>query len=264
MRWIGDFHDRQRRVWQHRVQQQRVRHGWRGAERVKLRRDRGMGQGGGGGAAEQFCNSVGPALCDAVFACCTDPTKLAELGGTAAACKSMLAGTACLSNFGAQLEGSLASGQTVVDKMQIDACVTRLKSMSGGGAACVEPPVRLVLTDCFTAFRGQVPTDAACTWTPETNSYAQCKDGLCKNAKCVAFLKTGATCDPSAGATSLCNFTRGESCKATGATGTCGPRGELGAACGSKGMMSAECRSWNCGQDGKCAAPTQASQCPGG
>lgn len=228
----------------------------------------GQGGAGEGGASpftgmsvtKEFCGAVAGPLCGALFACCSAQVVLEAYGGTAAACKDLLTAD-CMGDTAAQIEASIAAGHTALDNAQLDQCVKKLEALSGGGSACVEPPRVVLLTDCLSAYRGKVAPGDACSWDAPDLSFVQCKDGLCQQGSCVSFPATGADCEASSVATTLCNYTRGEWCLGASATGVCGPRGDIGAACNYPGMPTYECKSGSCGPDGKCAEPTAGGVC---
>jgi len=226
----------------------------------------GGGEGGQGGGwtgmnvTKELCGAIAGPFCEALFACCTASQVLQAYGGNAAACAATMSAD-CLGDIAAQIEASIAAGQTILDGAQLDQCVKKLEAMSGGGAACLEPPRIVLLTDCVTAYRGQIAPGDACTWTSDDLSFVHCKDGLCQQGSCVPFAATGAMCSASSDANELCNYTKGEWCLEEPLMGTCGPRGDIGAACSHPGSPTFECKSKSCGQDGKCAAPTPESIC---
>jgi hypothetical protein len=156
-------------------------------------------------------------------------------------------------------------GNTVLDEARLAACVSTLVSMKAGGAACVRPPWFVLQLDCATSFQGTIAPGAACddSMLPD-QGYIPCKDGVCVNGKCKAFIASGAACDPSQNNTAAagCNYAKGELCIGTGTTGQCGPQGEVGDACGDPGQdKSFSCKSMSCGPDGKCIAPTANGIC---
>lgn len=225
----------------------------------------GEGQGGawtgdGMTVTKKLCGAIAGPFCEALFACCTAPQVLLAYGGNATACAAMMSDD-CLGDTASMIEGSIAAGQTILDEAQLDHCVKKLEAMAGGGAACIEPPRIVLLTDCVAAYRGQIAQGDACTWSSDDLSFAHCKDGLCQQGSCVPFAVTGAMCSASPDANDLCNYTKGEWCLGEPQMGTCGPRGDIGAACNHPGSSTFECKSKSCGQDGKCAAPTPETIC---
>jgi hypothetical protein len=212
-------------------------------------------------AVDAFFGAAAPPFCEALFACCTDTTFLQSFaGGSVDNCK---AGWSRGENLGDRtllsLKTALVNGQSVFDPAKLDACVTHLKTMAAGGAACVEPVPFYLFNVCMGAFQGQVAPDEACTWgmsNVEDLSFVECKDGRCFDGKCVPFLKTGDVCIGHAHITdspdTTCNLLRGEWCIAGGVYGTCSPRHDLGETC-----FDAEiyiCKSLTCGNG--CALPT--------
>lgn len=217
----------------------------------------GAGSTGGAAVTKEFCGAVAGPFCGALFSCCTALVVLEAYGGTEDACADLLTAD-CLGDTASQLEASIEAGKTILDKAQLDQCVSKLKAMSGGGAGCIEPPRVVLLTDCLAAYRGQIKAGDPCTWSPADLSFVHCNDGLCQQGICVPFPATGGSCN---GATNLCNYTQGEWCLGDAATGTCGPRGDIGAPCSHPASKSYECKSASCGQDGKCAPPTAGGIC---
>jgi hypothetical protein len=209
---------------------------------------------------EELCGAVAGPFCEALFACCTAPQVLQAYGGEVDACTTLISAD-CLGDAAAQIEASMAAGQTTLDEGQLDQCVKKLEAMSGGGEACIEPPRLVLLTDCVSAYRGQIAPGDACTWGSDDLSFVHCKDGLCQQGSCVPFVATGAMCSASPDPNGFCNYTKGEWCIGEPQMGMCGPRGDIGAACNYPGSSTYECKSKSCGQDGKCAAPTLEGIC---
>jgi len=211
-------------------------------------------------------NSIGP-LCEALFACCTDPVQLESAGKTVEGCKTKQA-MKCTPEISDAILTQAKAGNTVLDEARLAKCVAGLVSMKAGGAACVRPPWFLLELDCVSAFQGTIAPGAACDASMlHDTGYIPCKDGVCEDGKCKAFLATGAACDPSQNnmAAAGCNYAKGELCVGTGTTGKCGPQGEVGDACGDPGHdKSFSCRSMSCGPDGKCIAPTANGICSQG
>jgi hypothetical protein len=231
----------------------------------------GGGQGGGGGAAacgagrdgdpvERFCAAIWDPFCEALFACCDDPEALGSYGGTLESCKAL--GNDCIAGAQSDLGPLLASGSTVLDDEKLDACVCTLEAMTAGGAACDRAPQLVLTLDCLSAFEGQVPPGETCTLGSDVISYIECREGLCENGLCVAFVESGAPCNPNAGATP-CNYSDGEWCLYDGAMATCGPRGDIGGACAPAGEYTLACKSGMCGDAGTCALPDQSAACAG-
>jgi hypothetical protein len=220
----------------------------------------GAGTADGSNVTKEFCGAVAGPFCGALFTCCTAKVVLEAYGGTAEACLELLSAD-CLGDTASQLAASIAAGHTALDTAQLDQCVKTLEAMSEGGAACDAPPRVVLLTDCLSAYRGQIAPGAACSWSPSDLSFVHCKDGLCQQGSCVPFPATGAACSESSETNNLCNYTRGEWCLGEPSMSTCGPRGDIGAACNHPGSTSYECKSGTCGQDGTCAAPTAGGIC---
>lgn len=221
----------------------------------------GGSEGGAGGSGmsvtKELCGAVADPFCEALFACCTAPQVLEAYGGNLPACKATMSAD-CLGTAAAEIEASIAEGHTLVDGAHLDQCVKKLGAMAAGGAACTEPPRLVLLTDCVTAYRGQIAPGDACTWTTDDLSFVHCKDGLCQGGSCVPFGATGTMCSEGSG---FCNYTKGEWCIGSGAMGECGARGDIGAPCNHPGSATYECKSKTCGQDGKCAAPSPEAIC---
>lgn len=227
----------------------------------------GTGAGAACGAGDEadpfarFCNAIRDPFCEAVFACCDDPGVLDEYGGSVEACKQLLTG--CEGDFQADgIAGLVASGQSILNDAKLDACACKLREMSAGGAACTEPPRLFLLTDCFGAFEGQIPPGEACGAAPADYSFAECKDGECRNGTCAAYVESGASCTPLPD-TPSCDYTDGAWCQTDGVTATCAPRGEIGDPCGYPGQTTPACRSLVCGADGICAPPDADAICAG-
>lgn len=214
----------------------------------------------------KFCDEVVAPFCDALFACCTDPQRLAKFGGSVAACNTQFAAS-CKSDIADAILPTVKLGATVLDEIRLAACVNSLRSMKSGGAACVRPPLFVVESDCVAAFRGQLASGATCEASAlHDMEFVPCKAGACKAGTCNAFLANGAACDPSTNNTAAagCNFPDGYTCSGTGNVGTCKPRAALGEACDidSSGFS---CLSMSCGGPGAtCSAPTGDQLCSGG
>jgi hypothetical protein len=228
----------------------------------------GQGEGGQGGAVtgdgmtvtKELCGAIAKPFCDALFACCTASLVLEAYGGKAETCEAKVSAD-CLGDAAAEIEASIAAGHTILDAAQLDQCVKKLEALSEGGAACLEPPRMILLTDCVTAYRGQIAPGDACTWSSDDLSFVHCKDSLCQEGSCVPFVATGAACSANPDANGFCNYTKGEWCLGESSMGMCGPRGDIGAACNHPGSTTYECKSKSCGLDGKCAAPTPEGIC---
>src|SRR5262249_53752062 len=123
---------------------------------------------GPGTDADMFCDTAGPAFCDALFACCSDPLTLQTFGSILSVCKSKMSAPGCFLELNVDdwyytgIRGWLEAGQTILAKAQLDTCVAKLKAMAAGGAACTEPPVDFFIRSCVTAFKGQIALGDAC------------------------------------------------------------------------------------------------------
>jgi hypothetical protein len=236
------------------------------------------GQGGGGGqggsatghpAGDQFCSATSDLFCEALYACCTDhPQGIEDFGNSVEECKEIM-GPGCpngLQKLG--LPELLANGQSVLNQARLDACVSTLTAMSAGGAACVEPAFFFYLTDCLSAFEGQIPAGEDCNLATNALSFVACKEGMCagdyesSHGVCTSYLPSGSSC-ATPEQDELCNVADGEWCVAVDASATCAPRGEVGAPCGMPDTNTLACRSSVCGSDGTCAPVTTAALCTG-
>lgn len=215
----------------------------------------------------KLCNDIVAPYCEAILACCTDPTTITNVGGTVAGCKTKF-GDDCAKSISEGILPQAEAGNTVLDQAQLAACVSSLEGMKAGGAACSRPPTFVVLLDCITAFHGTLAPGAVCDDTNlHDDEFIPCKDGVCDNGQCTGFLASGAACDPSQGlfAAGGCNYVKGELCVGAGATGKCTPQGALGAPCANPGKdKSFDCKSLSCGPAGKCIAPTAVGVCSSG
>lgn len=216
------------------------------------------GSGGGGTGTEdfaEFCQSVADPFCEALFACCTDPTELEQWGGTVDACKTQLE-TECTTDLESELGPLYAMGLTDLDPDRLATCVSTLESLTAG--SCTEPP-QLVLFLCYTSFEGKVPAGESCGATGNDTSWTECEEGYCDSGTCVAFLESNAPCTPGGNA-EYCNFTEGEWC--LDATDTCGPRLAAGQPCLAV-PDNPECLSMNC-PAGQCELPDAQQLCAEG
>lgn len=211
---------------------------------------------------DPFCAALAEPFCEAMFPCCVNSYFLSRVnaGLSVDECKKNWSSGVCLPFFVRQaLEESLAAGETVFNPARLDTCVEHLKPLTAGGYACVAPPQEILMTECLSAFEGQLLPGDTCTWDADGGvygwtSFVQCKDGLCDEGKCVPFLETGDACPTgeNPGLVPLhqtCNYPHGEWCKGAGDTGTCGPREEVGAACNlgtPENRHEYECRSITC------------------
>lgn len=228
---------------------------------------------------DKFCTDVADALCGAYWACCEKPDAL--LGTSVANCKNKIGGLFEFCDPGSfgvparkDLEASLQAGRTVFDQNRFDACLARLKSMSAGGANCVEPAPQFAFVSCTSAFQGQIAPGDACSWNGHNyvTSVVICKDGRCDNDKCIPFLKTGDSCHVPGSwggpPDEACNYGNGEWCQGAywvdggiGSTGICGTPREIGGACAFLVDDRTDCKSQHCEQTGKCGPPLQTDLC---
>ncbi|HZO16708.1 MAG TPA: hypothetical protein VFB62_25705, partial [Polyangiaceae bacterium] len=216
--------------------------------------------GGGGGTGTEdiaeFCQSTVDPFCEALFACCTDPTELAQWGGTVEACKTQTM-TECETDLENELGPLYAMGLTDLDPDRLAACVSTLESLAAG--ACTEPP-QLALFLCYTSFEGKVPAGQGCGAAGNDISWAECEEGYCDSGSCVAFLASNAPCTPGSDPAEYCNFTEGEWCLS--ATNTCGPRLAAGQPCLAV-PENPECLSMSC-PAGQCELPDAQQLCAEG
>jgi hypothetical protein len=214
------------------------------------------GTGGSSGALGEWCEAVTGPFCEALFACCADPMVLDNWGSDVEACKTEFT-TICYDDLGADVNGLIASGSSVLDMQHLAACVTKLEGLSAGGAACTEPPQIVMLTDCISAFEGQVPPGESCVSPSDDISYVECSHGLCQNGQCVALGQEGEPC------LSGCDYTVGLWCSFDGMNAVCEQRGDIGDPCMPPMPSEAnfQCKSLTCGTNGQCALPTPESVC---
>ncbi len=215
----------------------------------------------------KLCGDIVTPYCEAILACCTNPTTIANVGGTVEGCKTKLAAD-CFKSLGEKILPQVEAGNTVLDEARLAVCVSDLESMKAGGAACTRPPTFVLQLDCVSAFQGTLAPGAACDVSKlSDNEYIPCKEGVCDSGKCVAFLPSGAACNPSAGnfIPDGCNYVNGERCNGAGVMGTCGPQGAIGALCWDAGKdNSFTCKSLSCGPAGTCITPTANGLCSSG
>ncbi len=215
----------------------------------------------------KLCDDIVAPYCEAILACCADPSTITNVGGTVDGCKTKFSAD-CAKDIGEGILAQAEAGNTVLDQARLAACVASLEGMKAGGASCSRPPTFVVLLDCVTAFQGTLAPGAACDATNlHDNEFVPCKDGVCDNGKCAAFLAAGAACDPSQALFSAggCNYVKGELCVGSGATGKCSPQGAIGATCANPGKdKSFDCKSMSCGPTGTCIAPTANGVCSSG
>src|SRR5688572_12288861 len=121
---------------------------------------------GGGTPVEIWCEATSDALCEALFACCTDARVLGSVGGTLEACKMQL-DEECVPNVQSEIGGLFDTGSSVLDEGKLAACVAELADLAAGGAACTQPPLWVYHTECISAFEGQIAPGDACVTTPD-------------------------------------------------------------------------------------------------
>lgn len=217
------------------------------------------------GAADvaKFCDAVTAPLCESLFACCQDPMKLAQQGGSVEACKTKFA-TDCANDVGGSLAAAIDAGATVLDEARLATCVAELNLMSAGGAACVRPPWFVLLFDCVSAFRGTIADGASCAgFDLHDTAFVLCQSGDCDGEVCQPFLAEGAACDPSY--PQQCDFTHGQGCVGAPGATKCGPLPDVGAACPDAGFdKTGTCKSMSCGPNGTCVPPTANGICSQG
>jgi hypothetical protein len=247
----------------------------------------GTSSSSGGDPAEalidMYCHTIAAPFCESEYACCWLPFW----GDTVASCEEWVIGSS--SDFCGHpwkrdaLRAALKSGAVVFDQAQFEACLTLLKSMVSGGAACVYPPEYLFLSTCRASFQGQIAPGDACPWPdtgPDFDRPLVCKDGTCQHNICVPFLKTGDPCDLSTylpieqPVNMRCNYMKNQGCwgilpdagagggGAGGAmpTGTCRPQAEIGEACDPGNDH--ECKSLNCNlTTAKCGPVSERNAC---
>lgn len=223
---------------------------------------------------DKYCEEVGSAFCDADWTCCMRAGS--HVGENVNDCRQAF-GFPILPFCNptaypdrADLESSLRAGTTVFDEQQLEKCLAQLKSLTAGGAACIEPPGSIVQRSCLSAFQGKILPGEPCTWPDKdfADSVAQCKDGRCENGKCVAFLKLGDACSPEKiwpdPAGMVCNYMQYQWCKHppadggagdAGDLGVCAPMGELGDSCYPSPNDTAQCRGWVCDMTSTCVLP---------
>src|SRR6185503_11239148 len=69
----------------------------------------------------KLCDDTITPYCEAILACCTDPTTVAKLGGTVEGCKTKLAAD-CAKNLGEKILPQAEAGNTVLDQARLAAC----------------------------------------------------------------------------------------------------------------------------------------------
>jgi hypothetical protein len=237
--------------------------------------DAGSGAGALGGAGgsvvpsgdpiKDFCDAVTRPFCEAYFACCTEPERLDQNGGSLEGC--IAENRDCEARLKEPEDGlpaALAQGITVLDYDRLNACVARLRALAPGGDACIEPPKRAYY-NCMSTFEGQVEAGEPCGLIDHDMSWIECKDGHCVDGACKPFLARGEACVNSDDATSFCNIGQWEWCIEDGSgPPTCGDPQHIGDTCVPWGdAQELGCRSDRC-EDGECRTPTAAGMCVGG
>lgn len=224
----------------------------------------------GGGSAlspamqmAKFCADTTAPFCKALFACCTtDPQTLMSEGGTEAGCEVKVAAE-CKGENTADILPHIEAGDTVLDPIRLAACVARLESMKGGGAACTRPADFVLLYDCYAALDGKLAPGATCNeGNLGDNSFTLCAKGDCTMGKCVPFLALGSPCQNPDLAAGGCDYVHGEYCQISGGKGTCAPVGKVGdKACDPGTTPGFTCDSATCDMSLQCVAPTPDRLC---
>jgi hypothetical protein len=234
-----------------------------------------------------YCHAIAAPFCEAEYACCSLPS----LGWqrTIASCEAdifVASSTFCSVPWDRDaLRAALRSGAVVFDHAQFEVCLTLLKSMVSGGAACVYPPEYLFWSTCIGSFQGQIAPGDACPWPAEgmpDDRPLPCNAGSCEHGICVPFIKTGDPCVPGPAPSDQpvnmrCNYRKHEGCwgilpdagaggggGAGGAmpTGTCRPQAEIGEACDPGNHH--ECKSLYCNPTtAQCGPAIEGSPCAG-
>ena len=220
--------------------------------------DNSSGSGGGSvSALREWCDALADPYCEALFACCTDPTRL--IYADVEACKA--AQRTCRDPTITDL---LARDRTELDEARLAECASTLEGLAAGGTVCTESP-GFVLAACRLAFRGKIAVGQSCDTANTTYNQIECEAGICTDGVCKAFLPTGAPCNlDHAPPDEVCNLPEGEWCILEGPTGHCGPRLENGATCvpspSSPGSLDEQCVSFRC-EGGMCLPPGDTSLC---
>jgi hypothetical protein len=229
----------------------------------------GAGVGGASAAAVQaYCDATADAFCEAYFACCPGPDGWQWLGGTVENCKRLYryGGKRCLWGVPERYAASIDAGHTIFDQASLDACVAHLKSMSSGGAACVEAIDTYFVFVCTTiVFQGQLAPGVPCTGvTGLPEGTVECKHGSCdrNTYTCKPLAQLGEPCNSSIlGFYPDCEITGDLICAShpdPDAGLTCVHQGDIGELC----TQDAECKSNNCDTtSGTCALPSPDSTC---
>lgn len=225
------------------------------------------GQGGAGGSGGEgteltsFCDAVVAPFCEALFACCTQQTELDNFGGTVNQCKTQFHDECLTMGSNAGIDTLLASGDTLLDSLELADCVADLGALSSN---CTQPP-KYTLHRCWGAFDGQVLPGGDCGAADADMSWIECQDGTCYSGSCIASLESGAGCLTGANPPAYCNLGDSEQCVTDGIMlPVCGePLGE-GASCvvNSNGYQY-QCWSLYC-SNGQCQLPTTDMLCEDG
>jgi hypothetical protein len=211
----------------------------------------------------KFCADTTAPFCKALFACCTtDAQTLMTEGGTEAGCEAKV-GDECTGQLTTAILPHLQAGDTALDQPLLAACVARLESMKGGGAACTRPAEFVLVYECFAALVGKLAPGAACDGNSlGDTSFILCDKGDCKLGKCVPFLALGAPCQNPDMAAGGCDYVHGEYCQISAGKGTCAPVGKVGdKACDVDTSPGFSCDSATCDASLQCVAPTPDRLC---
>ena len=225
------------------------------------------GVGGASAAAvREYCDATAGPFCEAVFACCATASNGY---GTVETCKQRFrySGESCLWGGGQYYEASIDAGHTGFDQAKLDACVAHLKSMSAGGAACVQAPAAFYKGICPTVFQGQLAPGEPCTWLPGIlQNTATCMHGYCDKFTntCVRLAQPGELCNADAPPPyPNCEYGQEVICSNQPYPNgplTCVHLGDIGEPC----VQQADCKSFNCDTtSGTCAPPEGVGLCLG-
>ncbi|UQA62657.1 hypothetical protein [Polyangium aurulentum] len=224
----------------------------------------GGGGGGGGPSAGQvqmmaFCEALPQPFCAALFACCPDPSTLAQFGSTYESC--LLELPVQCENTATLLAPNIDAGLTALDTARLDACVARLQALAAGGGACTEPPLHTYFYHCLGALEGQLAPGSTCD-ASKGPSHTLCAGGACINGVCEPWLAKDEPCTPDPLAPP-CNALEGEFCMLLTDTHRCSAGADAGAACGVGDDAKDGCQSYTCGGDGTCAPISGEALCKG-